>query len=261
MAVGTYKNGVSIIYTYQAVGCATGKTIDSVVYDEAHADSGLGGTLAEIGATGRYWKAFTPDAEGEWIVVITNTTDGGGDVVKAYAVAGHDIDSIGDAVAAITAAGPTKVEMDTGHALLATEAKQDANDAIVVDIHDTDLPAVKTVVDAVQAKTDLIGASVAPASEYDTEMARITANVATEAKQDVIDGYHDVPAEDGAPDATIRDVVGKKTDTVAGTSIVALAKQLLADTGTTGSIRGADDDTLKTLSDQIDAVSAPAMVG
>jgi len=247
MAVGTYKDGVSIIYTYQAVGCATGKTITSTVYDEAHADSGLGGALAEIGATGRYWKAFVPDAEGEWIVVITNTSDGGGDVVKAFAVAGHDIDSIGDAVAAVKAV----TDVESG---------------------------VKAVADAVQAKTDLIGASVAPAneydtqldanmstrapaSEYDTEMARITANVATEAKQDVIDGLHDVPAEDGAPDATIRDVVGKKTDTVAGTSIVALAKQLLADTGTTGSIRGADDDTLKSLSDQIDAVSAPAMVG
>jgi hypothetical protein len=33
--------------------------------------------------------------------------------------------------------------------------------------------------------------SRAPASEYDTEMARITANVATEAKQDIIDGVVD----------------------------------------------------------------------
>ncbi|GAH60536.1 unnamed protein product [marine sediment metagenome] len=73
--------------------------------------------------------------------------------------------------------------------------------------------------------------------------------------------FHDVPGEDVADDAVMSDVVGKKTDTVAGTSVIALAKQLLADTGTTGSIRGADDDTLTSLSDQIDAVSAPAMVG
>jgi hypothetical protein len=36
----------------------------------------------------------------------------------------------------------------------------------------------------VKAKTDNIPASPAPSGEYDTEMARITANVATEAKQD-----------------------------------------------------------------------------
>ena len=238
MAAGTYKNGVAIIYTYQAVGCATGKTIDSVVYDEAHADSSLGGSLAEIGTTGRYWKAFTPDAEGEWIVVITNTTDGGGDVVKAYAVGGHDVDSIGDAVATIDGKADT----------ISTAAT--AIDDLTKAAGDGDLAAMKTAVDAIVA-----------AGPTKAEMDTAHALLATVAKQDIIDGYHDVPAEDGAPDATIRDVVGKKTDTVAGTSIVALAKQLLADTGTTGSIRGADDDTLKSLSDQIDAVSAPAMVG
>jgi len=121
-------------------------------------------------------------------------------------------------------------EMDAGHALLATPAE------VATELATYDGPTM---------------------AEMDTGHALL----ATVAKQDVIDGYHDVPAEDGAPDATIRDVVGKKTDTVAGTSLVSLAQQLLADTGTTGSIRGADDDTLKTLSDQLDAVSAPAMVG
>jgi hypothetical protein len=41
---------------------------------------------------------------------------------------------------------------------------------------------------------------------------------------ETIDGYHDVPVEDAATDATIRDVVGKKSDTVAGTSLVSLVK-------------------------------------
>ena len=204
MAVGTDKVGTSIIYTYQAVALATGKTITSTVYDEEHADSGLGGALAEIGATGRYWKAFVPDVEGEWIVVITNTTDGGGDVVKAFAVAGHDVDSIGDAVATV-------------------DGVVDAIKAV------TDVESgVKAVADAVQAKTDLIGASVAPASEYDTEMGYLTEAVATEAKQDIIDTNVD---------------------------------SVVTATGATGGIRGADSDSLKTLSDQIDAVSAPAMVG
>jgi len=239
MATGTYKNGVAILVTYQAVACATGKTVTMAVYDEEHAlDEAKGSAgMTEIGATGRYYATFTPDAEGEWIVIMENTTDGNGEVVKAFAVAGHDVDSIGDAVATVDG------KIDT----LDTVA-----DGIQTDLsNETDgLGALKTLIDA-----------KAPASEYDTEMARITADVATEAKQDVIDGFHDVPSEDAADDAQMRDVVGKKTDTVAGTSLVALAKQVLADTGSTGSIRGADDDTLKTLSDQIDAVSAPAMVG
>jgi len=72
--------------------------------------------------------------------------------------------------------------------------------------------------------------SRAPSGEYDTEMARITADVATEAKQDVIDGYHDVPGEDAATDTQMRDVVGKKSDTIAGTSIVSISKQVKAKT-------------------------------
>jgi len=41
------------------------------------------------------------------------------------------------------------------------------------------------------ANVDVAISGRAPASEYDTEMARITANVATEAKQDIIDGVVD----------------------------------------------------------------------
>jgi len=78
----------------------------------------------------------------------------------------------------------------------------------------------------IKAKTDLIGASVATAGEYDTEMARITADVATEAKQDVIDGFHDVPTADVATNTQMRDVIGNKDDTSSGTSIVALIKAL-----------------------------------
>lgn len=44
--------------------------------------------------------------------------------------------------------------------------------------------------------------------------------------------YHDVPSEDSATDSQMRDVVGKKSDTVAGTSIVSLIKKLIVDTGT-----------------------------
>lgn len=223
MAAGTYKNGVAIVVVYQAVNNATGKTVKMDIYDEAHAlDAGKSvAAMTEVVATGRYYATFTPDAEGEWVAIMYNTTDSNGEVVKAFAVAGHDVDSIGDAVAVI----------------------------------DGEIEAIDTVVDAIKAVTDVESGVKAAVATIDGEIETIDTEIG------VIDGLHDVPAEDGAPDATIRDVVGKKTDTVAGTSIVALAKQVLADTGSTGSIRGADDDTLKSLSDQIDAVSAPAMVG
>ncbi|GAG06645.1 unnamed protein product, partial [marine sediment metagenome] len=49
-----------------------------------------------------------------------------------------------------------------------------------------------------------------------------------ESKIDVIDGYHDVPGIDAIANAVIRDALGNKTDTVAGTSAIALVKQLIA---------------------------------
>lgn len=234
MASGIYKNGVAIEVSYQAVACATGKTVTMDVYDEAHAKdvAKCVAAMTEYASTGRYYASFTPDAEGNWLVIMENTTDNNGEVLKLFEVCGQDLDSVGDAVDAIKAV----TDVESG---------------------------VKAAVDALN---DVSTAEIATELEtYDgptkDEMDTAHALLATEAKQDVIDGFHDVPSEDAATDAQMRDVVGKKTDTVAGTSVIALAKQVLADTGSTGSIRGADDDTLKSLSDQIDAVSAPAMVG
>lgn len=103
MATGTYKNGVAIIVTYQAVNAATGKTVTMDVYDETHAKDvpKCVAAMTEVVATGRYYATFTPDAEGEWIIIMKNTTDANGEVVKAYAVAGHDMDSVGDALATV----------------------------------------------------------------------------------------------------------------------------------------------------------------
>jgi len=135
MAAGTYKNGVAIIVTYQAVNSATGKTVTMDVYDEAHAkdEAKCVAEMTEVVSTGRYYATFTPDAEGEWIIIMKNTTDNNGEVVKAFPVAGHDMDSVGDAIAALpdaaainaevdTALGdydaPTKAELDSGLAAL-----------------------------------------------------------------------------------------------------------------------------------------------
>ena len=103
MGQGIYKNGVAIETTYQAVNNATGKTITMNVYDELHAldEAKSSAGMTEIAATGRYYASFTPDAEGIWTVIMLNTSDSNGPVVKQYAVGGNDIDSIGDTVVAI----------------------------------------------------------------------------------------------------------------------------------------------------------------
>jgi hypothetical protein len=95
------KINKAIEVTYQAAGAATGLTdVQMDVYDEAHAiDAAKGGAMTEIGSTGRYYKQFTPDAEGEWTVMIDSTT-APGKVVKHYTVVSHDVDSVGDAIAA-----------------------------------------------------------------------------------------------------------------------------------------------------------------
>ena len=161
---GEYKVGVAIETTYQAVNNATGKTIQFDVYDEAHAlDAIKSGTMTEIGVTGRYWYSFTPDAEGIWNTIMVNTTDSNGPVVKQYAVAGHSIDSIGDAVAALNDFDPagddvalvTVTSTVTDGAKEATVAKELTVDAIQTDLDNgTDgLGAIKGAVD--QNTTDI----------------------------------------------------------------------------------------------------------
>lgn len=76
-------------------------------------------------------------------------------------------------------------------------------DAILADTNElqgdwTNGGRLDLLIDAIKAKTDNLPASPAPASEYDTEMARITADVATEAKQDIIDTHvNDILTDSG----------------------------------------------------------------
>jgi len=103
MAQGNYKVGEAIEVTYQASGATSG--LDDVkmdVYDESHAIDVAKGVAAmtEIGATGRYYATFTPDAEGEWSVQIDSVTKSG-KIIKQFSVVAHNIDSVGDAVATV----------------------------------------------------------------------------------------------------------------------------------------------------------------
>lgn len=132
MAQGSEKVGVAIEVTYQALNSQTGLVVTMEIYDETHVKDGVNFAdvvMTEIVASGRYYGVFTPDVEGIWNVVMSSA-GGVGKVVKQFAVAGHDVDSVGDAVGALNDVstaqvntevdtaladydGPTKAELDT----------------------------------------------------------------------------------------------------------------------------------------------------
>jgi hypothetical protein len=163
MATGIYKNGVAIIVTYQAVNIATGKTVTMDVYDETHAKDvpKCIAAMTEIGTTGRYYATFTPDAVGEWILIMKNTTDSNGEVVKAYAVAGSNLDSITADISTLDGvidAGFTAGAKEASLAALATSAEIATLDGVIDAGFTTGataaaLTTVDTVVDGIQ--TDL----------------------------------------------------------------------------------------------------------
>jgi hypothetical protein len=97
-----YKVNQAIEVTYQANGAQSGLTDAQMdVYDETHTlDAAKSGVMTEIGTTGRYYKAFTPDAQGEWTVMMDSATTSG-KVIKHYKVGAHDVDSVGQGVAGL----------------------------------------------------------------------------------------------------------------------------------------------------------------
>ena len=54
-------------------------------------------TLTEVLTTGSYQGAFTPDVQGEWIVII-HKVDGSGKVIKRYSVGAYNIHTVGQGV-------------------------------------------------------------------------------------------------------------------------------------------------------------------
>lgn len=90
--------------TYQAAGTASGLTdVTMVIYDETHALDGINFpdvTMAEIGSTGRYYGAFTPDVVGEWQVHIDSAA-APGKVMKQITVVANDIATVVTDVATV----------------------------------------------------------------------------------------------------------------------------------------------------------------
>lgn len=152
MADGIYKNGVAIEVSYQAVNSATGKTVTMDVYDASHAlDAGKSiAAMTEVGSTGRYYASFTPDTEGNWIVLMENTTDSNGKVIKAFAVVAHNIDSLGDDIAALQDISTTQVGSEVDSSLATYDAPTKAElDTAESNIRGADSDTLKTISDQV----------------------------------------------------------------------------------------------------------------
>lgn len=101
-----YRINQAIRVAYQAQNAKSGLTIDMDVYDEAQildvAKSVSGMTHL---ASGRYEDTFTPDATGDWIVMIYERgkpLKKSGSAVKLFRIADHDVELVGDNVDALS---------------------------------------------------------------------------------------------------------------------------------------------------------------
>jgi hypothetical protein len=94
MAARNYKVDDPIKVYYQAQGNQSGLTVDMIVFDEGEVeDVAQATTMTELGTTGRYSALFTPDAEGDWSVQISDSA--GGEAVKQFSVGTYNIQEIG----------------------------------------------------------------------------------------------------------------------------------------------------------------------
>ncbi len=97
MALKNYKVSEAIQVTYQTDGAKTGETVTMEIFDETGSKDIINFpdvTMTEIDTTGRYSGSFTPDVEGEWVVMISYST-GKGKIVKQYSVGGYNLNDVG----------------------------------------------------------------------------------------------------------------------------------------------------------------------
>ena len=186
------------------------------VKDETGTDFGAAIVATECpGGNGWYYADITPDAAGVWTTDWSKTANPENYTFhypyKEFHVgAGQEGDLQTDSTAILADTNMLQTDWVNGGRL------DLLIDAILADTGELQTDWVNggrldLLIDAIKAKTDNLPADPADDSDLDAALA-------------TIDGFHDVPAEDGANDAQIRDVVGKKTDTVAGTSLVSLVK-------------------------------------
>jgi hypothetical protein len=107
------KTGNPVDITYQAVKLTTGLTdVTMKIMDETRAPDAVNFpdvVMTEIGTTGRYYGSFTPDEVGVWTVIVDSATKAG-PVVETVIVTSHDLDTVGNAIAALNNLSESQVQ-------------------------------------------------------------------------------------------------------------------------------------------------------
>ena len=172
----------------------------------------------------KYAAPINTTSQGEVTAILTDTT---AIEIDTTSIEGK-VDTINTNVNAI----PTTAMRGTdGVSLVIPDAAGTAPTAV----------EIREEIDSNSTRLDADITSRAPTGEYDTEMARITADVATEAKQDIID-----TAVDAIPTTPMRGTDGANT-TVPNTVIPDVA-------GTAATLHGTTDGKIDTVDSIVDAI-------
>lgn len=142
MGERNYKVNEPIKFVYQAPGRESGLmgiVAEIFLPNEAKDSDFPDVSMTEIGNKGVYVGTFTPDALGEWTVVVHKSGDEG-QVVKKYSVGSYDVTGVGVAVEDV-------------------EGKVDAVDAGVDAVQST-IDGVNSQLDVVEAKVESIETKV-----------------------------------------------------------------------------------------------------
>jgi len=130
-----------IHFIYQAPNRESGRTVEAEIYlPNGSKDSSFPDIiLTERGSSGTYVGEFTPDAVGEWQVII-HLDDDTGQVTKRFSVGSYDVTGVGVAVEDV-------------------DAKVDIIDS-TLDGVDTQVGQIDTQLDVIEGKVDTINTQV-----------------------------------------------------------------------------------------------------
>jgi hypothetical protein len=126
------------------------------VYDETDTLDGVqSGAMAQIGASNRWHKTFTPDENGNWSVEITDNK--GGEVIRDFSVGDYDISEVGAGVATVEAkvdalndVSPAEVNTEVDTALADYDGPTKAElDSAESNIRGADSDTLKTLSDQI----------------------------------------------------------------------------------------------------------------
>lgn len=95
-----YAVGVAIHVEYNTDGFKSGETVIMEIFDETLAKDLVNFpdvTMAERAAVPIYDGLFTPDVQGEWLVLCSYGS-GKGKRIKKFSVGGYNLDSVGQKV-------------------------------------------------------------------------------------------------------------------------------------------------------------------